>query len=494
MKILGLDLGTTNVKAVVTDRQGTVLGRGSVPISMSHPGAGGAEQDIEEIWSATQQALSRALAPVDRADVQALGISAQGGALQLLDANHRPLGPVISWLDQRGLLDDSALTDELGHDWFRTRIGHGCCGLALGQLLRLQRERPDWRRAPNRVGFVGDVIVQRLCGTATHDATSAGLTLLLNPRLGCYDPDLLARLGLRGEQLPALLSPRQAAGGLAGEVARALGLRPGLPVSPAIHDQYAAALGTQATSPGDVMVGAGTAWVLLATTAAPPPLVFDHAFVCTHVVTGLHGEILSLVNGGSALSWALKLMGCETAGGEVIETLLAAAPPGCDGLVFWPFMTPFGASGLEPGTRGRLSGLQLAHTPAHVARSVVEGLAFELERHRRLLLAAGLPVTRLVLGGRVAVSPTTPRILADVTGVPIDCVTGAEGSVLGAAVIGRGLIEPDRSLADLSRDMVPSPERIQPGEHARFYQERFAHYASTLPLLGARACSPQHRT
>jgi xylulokinase len=481
---LGLDLGTSNVKAILIDHQGTVLGRGTAPVAMTHPGTGGAEQDIEEIWSATRHVLCEALGRAKGTDVAALGVSAQGGALQILAADHRPLGPIISWLDQRGLAQDEALTIELGRPWFRERIGHGGSGLAIGQLLRLQHEMPAWLGTGNRVGFVGDVIVQRLCGVAAHDATSAGLTLLLNPQRGGYDPELLARLGLDEARLPALISPRQAAGGLSGAVADHLGLPRGLPVSPAIHDQYAAALGTRATRPGTVMVGAGTAWVLLATTAQRPPLVLDHAFVCTHVVAGRHGEIVSLVNGGSALAWALRLMGRSAAGAEEIEALLEGAPPGCDGLEFWPFLTPFGASGLEPGTRGRLAGLQLVHRPAHVARAVVEGLVFELARHGRLLVAAGLPVTRLVLGGRVAASKITPQIMADVTGLPIECVPGGEGSALGAAVVARGLVEPDRSLADLSDAMVPEPARREPGAEAGFYQDRLTAYLAGLPLRG----------
>lgn len=485
--LLGLDLGTTNVKAVVTDRQGCVVGRGSAPVAMSHPSAGAAEQNIEEIWAATVQAVREAVAPLEPAAVEALGVSSQGGALQLLGRDGQALGPVVSWLDQRGVPDDEAFTARLGREWFRDRIGHGGSGYAIGQLLRLRREQPAWLEAPNRVGFVGDVIVERLCGVPAHDATSAGLTLLLNPRRGGYDPELLVHLGLREERLPRLVSPRTAAGGLAGSVAEVIGLRSGLPVSPAIHDQYAAALGTRATSPGAVMVGAGTAWVLLATTAELPKLVVDNAFVCTHVVAGLHGEIVSLVNGGSALTWALKLMGRGAAGAEEIEGLIEAAPPGCDGLGFWPFMTPYGAAGLAPGTRGRLSGVQLSHTPAHLARAVVEGLVFELERHRRLLTAAGLPVTRLVLGGRVAASRTTPQIMADVCGAPIDCVAGGEGSVLGAAILARGLVEPERSLDDLSREMVPPARRIEPGACGAFYRERYAAYAAALPYESTTA-------
>lgn len=478
---LGLDLGTTNVKALVIDAQGQPRGEGACGIHLTPVGDGGVEQDINEIWSATLSALRAALASVDARAVAALGVSSQGGALQLLTPDQHPLGRVVSWLDQRGRHDDERLTAALGRPWFRERIRHGRCALAPGQLLRLRREQPAWLTAPNRVGFVGDTIVGRLCGRAAHDATSAGLTLLLNPHQGGYDPDLLAQLGLHAGQLPDLLPATASAGGLTAEVAAATGLRPGLPVSPAIHDQYASALSTGAVEPGVVMVGAGTAWVLLAVSQGLPPLVMDDAFVCTHVVPELGGEILSLVNGGSALTWVLGLLGRAQATPAEIEALIATAPPGCDGLRAWPFLTPFGASGLAAGTRGRFTGLQLGHTPAHFARAVIEGLACELARHLQFLEQAGIPAQRLVLGGTVAASDTTTRIIADVTALPLGCSGPGGGSVLGAAILARALTEPGTALATLSRALQPPVRWVNPGPHSAAYRTQLAEYLAALP-------------
>ena len=482
---LGLDLGTSNVKALVTDSAGRPLAEGSCPVQLFHVGHGGVEQDIEEIWTATLSALRQVTRSVDPARIRAVGVSSQGGALQLLDAENRPWGRVVSWLDQRGQTDDQAVTRELGRDWFRQRIGHGCAGLAIGQWLRLRRETPGLAEAGHRIGFVGDVIVSRLCGQGAHDGTACGLTLLYNPGLRQYDPDLLERLGIRPEQLPALSSPRDAAGGLRPEIATTTGLRAGTPVSAAIHDQYAAALGTGAVCPGTVMVGAGTAWVLLAVSDRLAAPVIDHAFVCHHVVPGLSGQIVSLVNGGSALAWALELMGLAAKGAGEIEHLLEAAPAGSDGLSFWPFLTPFGASGLAAGTRGRLSGLQLSHGPAQVVRAVVEGLAFELNRHLDFLRRTGVPIERLVLGGRAAASGVTAQILADVTGLPLACLTAGASSVLGAAILARGLLEHHASLAELATAMVPPARAVEPARDAARYQEQYAAYLRALPLTGA---------
>jgi len=358
--------------------------------------------------------------------------------------------------------------------------------MAIGQVLRLRHEQPHAPDAVPRLGFVGDLIVERLCGRAAHDCTSCGLTLLHNPGRRDYDPEVLQRLQLQASQLPDLVDPREAAAGLRAGFARETGLRPGIPVSAAVHDQYASALGTGAVRPGRVMVGTGTAWVLLAVTDQLVAPVIDEAYVCGHVVEGLYGQILSLVNGGSALAWALDLMGVAGRNGRELEALLASAPPGSDGLRFWPFLVPAGASQLAPETRGQLSGLQLAHGRGHVARAVVEGLVFELNRHLDFLRNAGLPLCELVMSGGAASSQVTARVAADVTGLRLHCVSGGEASLLGAAIIARGLLEPQTALVDLADAMAPPLQIVEPGADAHFYQRQYEYYRRSLPDNGGK--------
>jgi xylulokinase len=488
---LGLDLGTTNVKALVADGMGKVLAQGSAAISLYPVEHGGVEQDLEEIWSATLAAIGQVTRSLPSHTIRAIGVSSQGGALQILDADYRPVGRVISWLDQRGHAEDAKLTAELGRDWFLQRIGHGRSGLAIGQLLRLRCENPALLQPPNRVGFVGDTIVGRLCGQAAQDGTSTGLTLLYNPARRTYDSDLLARLGIEESQLPHLIPCRQAAGTLLPDVARQTGLPAGIPVSAAMHDQYAAALGTGVVHAGEVMFGAGTAWVLLAATDQLTKPVIDDAFVCTHPVEGLHGQLVSMVNGGSALTWARQLLGLEKLAEAEIEKLIATTHPGSDGLFFWPFLTPFGASGLAPGTRGRLSGLQLSHTPAQALRAVVEGLAFELNRHLEFMRAAQIPVAKLATCGGAATSEVTPQIVADVTGLPVSAHAAHEGSTLGAIILARSLVEDGQSLAKLAEEMTPSGRLIKPGRNVETYRGLYACYLQSLPRQSGKHEEPQ---
>jgi xylulokinase len=478
--LVGLDLGTTNVKAVVTTYGGQLLAESSVPVRLFHLDAGGVEQDLAEITDAAFEAIRRAASQVEAARIEAIGVSSQGGAMQCFDGNGTPVGRVISWLDGRGAPYDAALTAELGRAWFVEHIARGRSGLAIGQLLRLRSEGPVSLHEPLRIGFVGDSVVARLSGRRAHDGTSHALTLLYNPSRRTSDPELLARLGIGEHQLPALLSPRQPAGGLLDDVARQTGLTAGIPVAAAIHDQYAAALGGGAVHGGDVMLGAGTAWVLLPVSDHLPPPVIDEAFVCHHVVPGLFGQILSLVNGGSTVAWTQQLLGMEHLSTKDFDRMLASVSPGCDGLLFCPLLAPGGGAGLPPATRGRLTGLQLAHGPAHVLRAVVEGLACELARYLEFLVDAGVTLDRLILCGKAASSQVTPQILADVTGLPVACSSHAETSALGAAILARGLLEPHTPLDHLAESMVAALRTVSPSEDTGEYRRIRDQYRESL--------------
>jgi sugar (pentulose or hexulose) kinase len=481
---LGVDLGTTNVKAVVVGQQGEVAATGSVALERYCVADGGVEQDIEQLWDAASAAIGQAAGAAGGGAIRAVGVSSQGGAIQVLDGHDRPVGRLISWLDGRGRPFDLELTRELGGEFLAAHVGHGASGVTLGQVLRLRRVSPEMLRRPNRLGFAGDVIVGRLCGRRAHDPTSLSIAMLYNPWLGRADPEVLAKLGLEEGQLPDLLPVTSAAGALRSEVAGRLGLPAGIPVSPAVHDQYAAALGAGVVAPGQVNCGTGTAWVLLAITDRPLRPIAAEAFVCCHVVPGLYGQMLSLCNGGSAIQWVMNLLGREHATLAGIDDLIGRAPPGSAGLRFWPLLAAGDETAGPCRGGGRLTGITLAHQPCHLVRAAVEGLACELARRIGWLDAAGFAVRRISLCGAGAASRATPEIIAGVTGMPVACSRVADVSAFGAAMIARGLADGGTDLAGLARQWSATGRVVDPGPAAAVYRELRDQYLA--PFAGAR--------
>jgi len=484
---LGLDLGTTNIKALVVADDGKVVARGSVPVSLKHTPDGGIEQNIEEIWRSTLSAIWLAGRDCDLAAVRALGVSSQGGAIQIRTPDGGFVGPVISWMDSRGAAFDERFQRRVGSEWIARRAGHGESNMAVGQVFRLREAAPALLKPPNILGFVGDAIVWRLCGRAAHDASSLSICCLYNPTLRQADPDLLEQLGLRAEQLPELVPPREPVSVLDTEVARQTGLPAHIPVGPAVHDQYAAALGCGAIEAGDVMFGAGTAWVLLAIADHLVAPVVPSAWVCDHVVPGRWGQLLSLVVGGSAFQWALDMVGMREASPAKIDELLDSIAPGSDGLRLWPFLDAIG--GRNRPSAGSLHGLRLPHGRGHLLRATIEGLCFELARQLGWLEKGGCPVYRLILCGGAARSRCTPQIVADVTGRPVTCPAETEISAFGAAILARAMMERTASMADLCREMLGDAREIQPSDATTSYAKMVQEYIAAVEAATAGAAS-----
>jgi len=476
--LLGLDLGTTNIKALLVKPDGRIVARGSVPVSLRHTPDGGIEQDIEEIWRATVAAIRAAGEQADLAHVQAIGVSSQGGAIQVRDTNGRCTGPVISWLDARGRTYDEDIYRRKGADWLRRCLGHEQSGIGLGQILRLQKIRPDLLKPPNIVGFVGDTIVQRLCGRGAQDCSSLSISCLYSPTLKGVAPELLAELRLEADQLADLLPARAVSGTLTAETAALTGLPAGIPVGPAIHDQYTAALGCGALEPGQVMFGAGTAWVLVAVADHLMTPVVPSAWVCDHVAPERWGQLLSLAVGGSMVQWALGVTGRADATREQIDDWLESVAPGCDGLQMLPFLDAVGGRNRPVG--GRLNNMRLGHGSDHLLRATVEGLCFELARQLQGLEAGGCPVRQLIMCGGGSRGRVTPRVVADITGYAVICPQETEISALGAAILARAMLEPRTSLENLYQQMAGPTRRIQASASAQTYAPLLAQYVESV--------------
>ena len=478
---LGIDLGTTNIKAQIVAEDGSVISRGSAPVNIVYGADGAAEQDMEDIWTGTLAAVAQAVSGGHGSRVLAVGISSQGGALQILDAAGHRSGPVIGWQDSRGGPWDRELTARNGCDWFVRHVGMRKGFITSGQILRLREQKalpPGFK-----LSWVGDFVVGRLCGRRAHDGTSLSEAGLYNPSLGREDDDLLALLGIRRELLPDLLPVNRQAGVMLPDIAASVGLPAGIPVGPAVHDQYAATMGCGVVRSGDTMLGAGTAWVLLALSATLDAPAGGIALVCRHPAPDTYGQMLSMVNGGACITWATRLFNRGSMSVKETDALMAGAPPGSGGLRFRPLLSDLGAAGVPPATAGRIDGLRLGHTPAHVLRALVEGLACELGRYLDMMRQGGVNVRRLVMCGKAATSEITPRIIADTTGLPVDCVAEAETSSLGAAMLARSLVEPHADLLALSDAMKPRSSRIEPGSGADEARSRLNEYLQSCKAV-----------
>ncbi|MFK4100193.1 FGGY family carbohydrate kinase [Streptomyces sp. NPDC019531] len=424
---VGIDVGTSVVKAAAFDGEGRQLAVESRPVELSLHG-GFVEQDMEEVYGAVVEVLGKLTGRVPE-PVELAGLTGQGDGVWLVDAEGRPVRSAVSWMDGRAHeLLDQWLADGTFETVFR-RTGGAMFPGSPGPLLAwLDRYEPKSLNAAAAAVYCKDMVFQRLTGAvrAATDVSDASMPFL-DPRTRSYDNRVVELLGLtrRRRLLPAV-EDRIATGSARGE-----GLPSGTRLSNGPYDLPACALGAGVTAPGDGLLIVGTC---LAALVATTELDLSGEPAGLYISTDRHGHRLRAMPamvGTAALDWVLSTTGVTHA---EVDGLLASTPPGAHGVRVLPYFAPSGerAPFVEPHLRAELSGVSLETTPADLIRATCEGIGYAA---RHCLEAAGLTGALAVCGGGTR-SPAWMRLLADVLGRPLKVVegeVGARGAVLAAA-------------------------------------------------------------
>ncbi len=430
MYYLGIDLGTSNIKTLLMDGACRVIESGETSVIRSEQSDGAVEQDISQIYSALCDAIKQIVTKYSPEKIVSIGISSQGGAILPLSDNITPAGKVISWLDTRGEKYNNRLTEKLGSEFFALHTGYFEAIMFPGQFLRLKTEQPEFFAGIKQWGFVGDVIVGMLTGRRVHDFTSLSISGLLNPYEKRADTDLLNELGVDEEQLPTLQNAFSVAGSINKKTAAETGLADGTPVSPAVHDQYAAAIAANVMQNGDVMLATGTAWVLVAVTDKMQNPITPKAFSCPHPVDGLYGQMVPLGTGGSIIEWAMKTIGHENVTTSAVDEFLKKADQENKFKIDPILETGVGTTEIPMNDK-----------PKNLIYTVVLGLANQTLNQLNLMKHAGMEVKRLILTGPASQSEIIPSIITKITGLKVDCFTESAASAYGAALIAKKINE-----------------------------------------------------
>ncbi len=436
--LLGIDAGSSAVKACAYDLAGAVLGRAIRPLPMAHPRPSRAEMDADAVWrEAALAAREAALGLGDR--VAAIGVSTACPSVVLMDESSRPLRPAILYLDQRAGGVARRHGERHGAAAHFSAAGNrpGSSTSWLASLAWTRYNEPGvWRRT-RRAILMGGYLVLRMTGRAVIDWTQAsysGAFRVAEPESG-WDRELLARWEVDGAALPEPGWSCRPAGGLTAEAARTMGVRPGTAVAFGAADTAAAAFALGMRGPGDVFESAGTSGVVTFCLDRPD---FDDRFMnrC-HVYPGrwlAHGAMSAL---GGSLEWLLRRVWPELGGPAELERLAAESPPGANGLVFLPYLAGERSPVWDPEASGLWLGLRMDSDRRDLARAVFEGAAFGL----RQILEVGVGVwghrpERLLAVGGGARSRLWAGIKADVLGVDYLCADDPDAAARGAALIG----------------------------------------------------------
>ena len=491
--LLGLDVGTSAVKAVLFDVTGAELAAATRSYTIDTPQAGWAEQDPEAVWQATISSLREvAKAAAGKFNILALAMAAQCGSTLPAKADGTPLYPLITWLDQRTGNLVARWRAEGAEESVRHLSGWRLHpGLPLPTIAWLREYRPDIFAAAERYLNIADFLARRLTGrTATNPSTGAEMQFV-DVATGGWSSELCALAGITPGHLPDLRPSGAIIGALTAKAAAQTGLPAGTPLVNGGHDQCCSALAMGLTDPGKLMLATGTAWVITGVTNSPDvaavPPQMDLNF---HVTPGRWTVSQLLGSFGATVDWWLRqiwqrvppepqLSAKELYGR--LNTALAHSEPGSHGLLFLPLT---GGAQIEPNRPGGgFVGLRLDHGRSDFAQAIFEGAAFEVCWALETLRQHGAPVKQMWLAGGATRNPHWPQILANVTGVPVTLAKYAGWPALGAAIlagVGAGVFDVETGVARFKR----AGRQLVPDVSLRaLYAERFAAYRQASRLL-----------
>src|ERR687890_665130 len=480
--LLGLDLGTSSVKALLLDGGGAILGEGSASYAPRAPRPGWAESSPDDWWAAVLEATGAAVGRRG-AGVTALGLSGQMHGVVLADERGLPLRPAVLWADARSG-DELAAYRGLDEDLRRRLANPPAVGMAGPSLLWLRDNEPAEYASARWALQPKDWLRLRLTGEAAAEPSDASATLLYDLMADDWSYAAVEELALRDRLLAPLGPPAGVAGTLQAKAAGELGLRGGLPVAAGAADTAAAMLGTGLLRPGPVQLTVGTGGQVGTPRREPETDPHARTHLYRAALPGLWYSMAAVQNAGLALEWVRKVLGVSWK--DVYEEALAV-PPGSGGVTFLPYLSGERTPRFDPGARGAWTGFGLDHTRGHLLRAALEGVAFALREALEALEDLGTiaPELRLAGGGTGGGSGEPWRqLLADVLGRPLWRLPDEISSVASArgAAFLAGIASGIYPAAEDTLPLTPEPEsRILPGETT--YEAAYERYKDLYPRL-----------
>jgi xylulokinase len=424
VSFVGLDVGTSGVKGLAIDSDGTVLASAESGYPLSTPRPEWAEQDPNDWWEATQAVLARLRAAVGAP--AGIGLSGQMHGLVALDDHDRVLRPAILWNDQRTAAECQEIESTLGLQRLIALTGNRALpGFTAPKVLWLRHHEPSTYGEIARIALPKDYVRLRLCGDHATDVSDASGTLLLDVAGRRWSDEVLSALEIPHAWLPrALESPAVSA--LTAD---------GVPVAAGGGDQAAGALGVGVDRAGPLSIALGTSGVVFAAldSFAADSQARVHAFC--HAVPGAWHAMGVMLSAAGSLRWLRDTVAPGVAYDDLVAEA-AAWPPGAEDLVFLPYLVGERTPHADPDARGAFVGLSVRHDRGALTRAVLEGVAFGLRDSLDLISElGGRPSLGRVSGGG-ARSDLWLQIVASVLELPLERVAVDEGAAFGAAILG----------------------------------------------------------
>ncbi len=429
---LGIDIGTTNIKALLVDEAGKVLKSMSHTLSLSAPYPAWAEQNPEDWWDGVM-ALMRQV-PEDM-NVLCIGLSGQMHTLVPVDSAGKVLHNAILWCDQRTVAECGEATEKLGGESAVIAMTGNPIypGFTMPKILWLRKNAPEIYSKIDTCFIAKDYIGYRLTGVKCAEPSDASGSACYDVKLRQWRLDLLDKLGIPEAWLPEVRASHEARGTLRPELADELGWSKEVKVICGGADNAVAALGLGVLEPGDCMVSIGTSGTVLAATEATEPDLTGKLHFFNHVLPGQSYYMGCMLSAAASLDWFKNKMAKDMPW-DVLNRGIDETAVGAGGMLFLPYLNGERTPHRNANARGVLYGFSTMSDERHIFRAVMEGITYGLRDSFELILGK-TPVKRVLVVGGGAKSRTWCKMLASNINMPVSLPMVDEGGAYGAAML-----------------------------------------------------------
>ncbi len=459
---LGIDVGTSCVKAVIVDDAGSVLDSASAPLTVSRPHVLWSEQNPADWWAATNGAVAALRADL-RAMVKVVGLAGQMHGATLLGADRRALRPAILWNDGRSAAQCAALEAAVP-ETAQITGNRAMPGFTAPKLMWVREHEPDIFAATKMVLLPKDYVRLRMTGETASDMSDSAGTLWLDVAKRDWSDTMLSATGFDRSHMPKLFEGNQVTGQLRAELAEAWGMAR-VPVAAGGGDNAAGAVGVGVVRSGDAFLSLGTSGVLFLANDGYRPNAAGGVHTFCHALPDRWHQMSVILSAASCVDWAARLCGVKDA--AALFALVEARGKPADTEVFLPYLSGERTPHNDPNAQGVMFGMTHETDTAALGQAVLEGVAFAFRDGLDALLDSGATLDTMTVIGGGARSAYWGKILASALGRPLIYRDGGEvGPAYGAARLARlslgkdaiedvcaappitNIIEPDERLAD----------------------------------------------
>ena len=463
-KYLGIDIGTTSLKAAVFNRQGERLALRSLEYTTdTDPESGFIEFSPDAYVDMCHRVIDELAAECGGLD--AISVDTQGETLILTDEDGTPLAPAIVWLDNRATEEANAIEAHFGREAVFQHTGQPeiTAGWPASKLLWFREKRPDVFAKTKKIFMLEDWVLYKLTGNFVTEPTIQSSTLYYDVVRGAWWGEMLDFLGVTAEMLPELA-----------KTAEKIGDYRGIPVVTGMLDQIAGTIGAGVTDGTRISEMTGTIMAICALCDELPPYRPDSIIPChVHAIEGKYCHILWSSTAGMALKWFRDNF-AEAYSFAELDRLAGAVSPGCDGMTMLPHFCGSTMPKYNPTAKAVFAGVELGHGRGHFARAVMEAIAFTLRQDLDYLGMQDLGEIRITGGG--AKSPLWAQIKADVTEKNLSTVSESETACLGAALAAAVGVGAFPDLATAAQSAVRCERLYTPADVD--YTEAYARYCA----------------